>query len=372
MTAESPQHPAAPTGGDAERARLSDTGLDDLLRELLGRVQGVLDEQARWRLLLDAVVTMGADLSLDRLLSRIVAIAGDLAGAQYAALGVLGPGPDRLRTFITHGLSQTQVNEIGDLPTGHGLLGLIIDRPEPLRLHDIAEHPASYGFPPGHPPMKSFLGVPVRIRDRVFGNLYLTEKVGGGDFTEQDEAIVVALAAADDVAGQRRGQIQRSHRDRVSGRSGDHLEAETVRLRAGHDPRHVGVRHLATLYADTLVVAHEVRLDRRVDDEAFGFEDRAQVGASRTLAVGPGDVEHRRQPLLRIAEQREQLVDRVEPEPALRQRQRGQPIELCLDHGILGGGEILQSALPRLEGRFGSRAADCACPALRRTARFSL
>jgi len=200
MTAESPQHPAAPTGGDAERARLSDTGLDDLLRELLGRVQGVLDEQARWHLLLDAVVTMAADLSIDRLLSRIVAIAADLAGAQYAALGVLGSGRDRLRTFVTHGLSATQVSEIGDLPTGHGLLGLIIDRPEPLRLHDIAEHPASYGFPPGHPPMKSFLGVPVRIRDRVFGNLYLTEKVGGGDFTEQDEAIVVALAAAAGVA----------------------------------------------------------------------------------------------------------------------------------------------------------------------------
>ena len=86
-----------------------------------------------------------------------------------------------------------QVREIGDLPVGHGLLGLIIDRPEPLRLHDIAEHPASYGFPPNHPPMRSFLGVPVRIRDKVFGNLYLTEKVGGGDFTEQDEDIVAAL-----------------------------------------------------------------------------------------------------------------------------------------------------------------------------------
>lgn len=201
MMADSPRHAAGQeSAGEPGHPGLSDAGLDDLLRELLNRVHGVLDEQARWRLLLDAVVTMGADLSLDRLLSRIVAIAGDLAGAQYAALGVLGPGPDRLRTFITHGISPTQVNEIGHLPTGHGLLGLIIDRPEPLRLHDIAAHPASYGFPPRHPPMSSFLGVPVRIRDRVFGNLYLTEKVGGGDFTEQDEAIVVALAAAAGVA----------------------------------------------------------------------------------------------------------------------------------------------------------------------------
>ena len=93
-----------------------------------------------------------------------------------------------------------QVAEIGDLPSGHGLLGLIIDQPEPLRLHDIAEHPASYGFPDHHPPMRSFLGVPVRIGNRVFGNLYLTEKAGGGDFTAQDEAIVVALAAAAGVA----------------------------------------------------------------------------------------------------------------------------------------------------------------------------
>ncbi|WP_309648186.1 GAF domain-containing protein [Nocardioides sp.] len=180
---------------------LSDTGFDDLLREVLNRVHGVLDEQARWQLLLDAVVTMAADLSLDGLLSRIVRIAGDLAGAQYAALGVLGDGPDRrLRLFVTHGATDAQIQEIGDLPTGHGLLGLIIDRPEPLRLHDIAEHPASYGFPENHPPMRSFLGVPVRIRDKVFGNLYLTEKLGGGDFTAQDEEIVVALAAAAGVA----------------------------------------------------------------------------------------------------------------------------------------------------------------------------
>jgi signal transduction histidine kinase len=195
----SEQHRPAPPPGPA--SALEETGFDDLLREVLSRVHGVLDEQARWQLLLDAVVTMAADLTLDGLLARIVRIASDLAGAQYAALGVLGDGPGkRLRLFVTHGIDGTLVSEIGDLPTGHGLLGLIIDRPEPLRLHDIAEHPASYGFPPHHPPMASFLGVPVRIRDTVFGNLYLTEKFGGGDFTEQDEQIVVALAAAAGVA----------------------------------------------------------------------------------------------------------------------------------------------------------------------------
>ncbi len=180
---------------------LAETGFDDLLREVLARVDGVLNEQARWELLLDAVVTMAADLTLDELLSRIVRIASDLAGAQYAALGVIGNDTDRrLRLFITHGASEEQIQEIGELPTGHGLLGLIIDRPEPLRLHDISAHPASYGFPANHPPMNSFLGVPLRIRDKVFGNLYLTEKLGGGDFTTQDEEIVVALAAAAGVA----------------------------------------------------------------------------------------------------------------------------------------------------------------------------
>ncbi|HET9499559.1 MAG TPA: GAF domain-containing sensor histidine kinase [Marmoricola sp.] len=155
----------------------------------------------RWPLLLDAVVGIAADLSLDSVLGRIVETAGRLVDARYAALGVLGHDrEDRLRTFVHHGLSDDVVTQIGHLPRGHGLLGLLIDRPEPLRLHDIAEHPASYGFPPHHPPMHSFLGVPVRTRDRVFGNLYLTEKRDGVDFTEQDERIVVALAAAAGVA----------------------------------------------------------------------------------------------------------------------------------------------------------------------------
>ncbi|MFB9312714.1 GAF domain-containing protein [Nocardioides plantarum] len=176
---------------------LSRADFDELLREVLTRVEGVLDEQARLRLLLDAVVTMAADLTLDGVLARIVSIASTLVDAQYAALGVLGGGPGRrLRTFIHHGMDRGQVAEIGELPAGHGLLGRIIDHPEPLRLHDIAAHPESFGFPPHHPPMTSFLGVPVRIRDQVFGNLYLTEKAGGGDFTEEDEDVVVALAAA--------------------------------------------------------------------------------------------------------------------------------------------------------------------------------
>jgi len=184
-----------------DRDAIADAEFEDLLHEVLNRVNGALDEQERLRLLLDAVVSMGAGLSLDGVLARIVEIARELTGANYAALGVLDSGPkDGLRTFVHRGMNPVQVQEIGALPTGHGLLGLLVEKPQPLRLHEIASHPDSYGFPPGHPPMSSFLGVPVRIRDQVFGNLYLTEKVGGIDFSQEDEHMVIALATAAGVA----------------------------------------------------------------------------------------------------------------------------------------------------------------------------
>ncbi|EGD41809.1 GAF domain-containing sensor histidine kinase [Nocardioides sp. WG-D5] len=185
----------------AETTTLRSTPLDELLTEVLDRFTDARDEQVRWRLLLDAIVTMGAGLSIDDLLNRIVEVAKTLAGARYAALGVLASaGERRLRLFLTQGLTVEEQILIGDLPSGHGVLGLLIDHPEPVRLRDIAAHPASYGFPPNHPPMGSFLGVPVRIGEKVFGNLYLTEKIDGVEFTDQDERIVVALAAAAGVA----------------------------------------------------------------------------------------------------------------------------------------------------------------------------
>ncbi|MEV6810683.1 GAF domain-containing sensor histidine kinase [Micromonospora sp. NPDC051296] len=178
---------------------LSRVHLDELLQEMLDRVGEVMTSRERLRALLDAVVGIGTDLDLRSTLQRIVESACELAGARYGALGVVGP--DRmLHDFITHGISPELHAKIGDLPHGRGVLGLLIDDPKPLRMPDITQHPRSYGFPPHHPPMHTFLGVPVRIRDQVFGNLYLAEKQGGAQFTEDDEEIVVALAAAAGVA----------------------------------------------------------------------------------------------------------------------------------------------------------------------------
>ncbi len=183
---------------DSPRLDLPSLGrvrLDELLTELQGRVGEVLASRDRLRSLLDAVVVIGSDLDLRSTLERIVAAACDLARARYGALGVVGP--DRtLVEFVTHGMDAATRAEIGALPRGHGVLGLLIDEPRPIRLDDIMTHPRAYGFPPHHPPMHSFLGVPIRIRGHVFGNLYLSEKIGGGAFTDDDEEIVGALAVA--------------------------------------------------------------------------------------------------------------------------------------------------------------------------------
>jgi len=173
--------------------------LDELLAELQGRLATVAVTRDRMRGLLEAVVAIGSGLDLESTLRRIVETAVGLVDASYGALGVIG-GDNRLAEFIPVGLSQEEIARVHHWPEGRGLLGLLIEDPRPLRLADIAAHPASSGFPDGHPPMQSFLGVPVRVRDEVFGNLYLTNKRGGGEFTEDDEAVLVALGAAAGVA----------------------------------------------------------------------------------------------------------------------------------------------------------------------------
>jgi two-component system, NarL family, sensor histidine kinase DevS len=154
----------------------------------------------RTRALVEAGIALSSELSLDSLLQKLVETAAELTGAHYAALGVLDTSGEQLERFVTTGIDEETRGAIGDLPRGRGILGVLIRDPEPLRLSDLHQDPRSVGFPPDHPEMHSFLGVPVNLRGVVYGNLYLTEKEGGLDFDEEDEATVILLAAQAAVA----------------------------------------------------------------------------------------------------------------------------------------------------------------------------
>jgi signal transduction histidine kinase len=219
---------------------LSRVQLDDLLQELLDRVGEVMSSRERLSSLLSAVVGIGSDLDLHSTLQRIVVAAVHLVGAKYGALGVIGSDRN-LTEFITDGLTVTEHRRIGDLPTGRGVLGLLIDEPKPVRLANIADHPRSFGFPPNHPVMRSFLGVPIRIRDQVFGNLYLTEKADADEFSADDEEIVVALATAAGIA------IDNARLYEAAGRRQRWLEAtaEITTLLTSRVDRNRGLRLVA-------------------------------------------------------------------------------------------------------------------------------
>jgi len=172
--------------------------LDQLLTQLVERAHEVMAAQGRLRGLLRASQMVTRDLDLPAVLRRIVEAARELVGARYAALGVISPSGG-LAEFVHTGMPADAVARIGHLPEGKGLLGALIQDPRPIRLRRIASDPRSVGFPPGHPPMNSFLGVPIRIRDEVFGNLYLSESTKG-EFSAEDEELTLALAATAAVA----------------------------------------------------------------------------------------------------------------------------------------------------------------------------
>jgi signal transduction histidine kinase len=181
------------------RSLLPNLRLDDLLAELQVRLEAVLATRDRVNALFEAVVAVGTNLDIEVVLRGIVESAVSLVDARYGAMGVIGDG-GRLADFIPVGLTEEQIGRIHHWPEGRGLLGALIRDPRPVRITDLGQHELSSGFPAGHPPMTSFLGVPIRIRDEVYGNLYLTEKRGGGQFDDEDEAVLVALAAAAGVA----------------------------------------------------------------------------------------------------------------------------------------------------------------------------
>ncbi|SPT58105.1 Redox sensor histidine kinase response regulator devS [Actinomadura madurae] len=188
------------TGPDRARLILPQLQLDDLLAELQARLEAARSTRDRVHALLEAVVSIGSELDLESVLRRITEAATTLVDARYGALGVIGEEGERLVQFVTVGVSDEEIDAIGHWPHGHGILGLLIREPHPIRLPNLGEHPASSGFPAHHPPMRTFLGVPIRVRDEVFGNLYLTEKAGGGRFEDEDEVVVTALATAAGVA----------------------------------------------------------------------------------------------------------------------------------------------------------------------------
>jgi two-component system, NarL family, sensor histidine kinase DevS len=193
--------------------------------------ESILGEERLLRLI-DVGRALVAELDLERLLHRVLEVAQQLTGAKYAALGVLDDRRERLERFLTVGVDDATHKAIGDLPRGHGILGMLISDPRPLRLANVADHPQSYGFPLEHPAMHSFLGVPILVRGHAFGNLYLTEKAGG-EFDEADQEAVVILAewAAIAIENARLYRAVRGRRDELE-RTVTTLETTTAIARA--------------------------------------------------------------------------------------------------------------------------------------------
>ena len=173
--------------------------LRELLAEVQDRVDHIIERRDRLDGLVEAMLMVTAGLDLDRTLQTIVETATKLVDARYGALGIRGEG-HQIVDFVLAGMGAAELAEIGRAPQGIGVLGVLLDDPKSIRLDEISNHPASVGFPPNHPPMHTFLGVPIRIREEIYGNLYLTEKAGGRPFSDDDEVLVEALAAAAGIA----------------------------------------------------------------------------------------------------------------------------------------------------------------------------
>lgn len=233
--------------------------------------------ERRAELLLDALANIGRGLDLETTLNRLSETAARLVGARYAALGVLGPG-GRISRFLTVGLTPEQVHAIGPYPTGHGILGELIRHPVPLRLHDITDHPASVGFPANHPPMHSFLGAPLRVHGAAFGNLYLTEKEDGGDFTEEDQRLLEALASGASVAIENAHLYEESRLRERRSRANDDISR---RVLTGYSPDEVltliGEHALQVAAADLAIIAIPERESGRLVVRAAAGPDAGRL-----------------------------------------------------------------------------------------------
>jgi signal transduction histidine kinase len=227
-----------------------------------------LDAQRLARLI-DVGRSLLSELDLDVVLDRLLETAADLTGARYAALGILDDPRRELARFLTRGIDEATHQAIGDLPRGRGILGVLIDDPRPLRLEDVGDHPRSYGFPPGHPPMRTFLGVPIVIRGDAWGNLYLTEKSGGRAFTAEDEEATIVLAdwAAIAIENARLYRDVAARRDELE-RAVRGLQATATIARAiGGETELERVLELVVKRGRALVDAHDVLILLKEGDE---------------------------------------------------------------------------------------------------------
>jgi signal transduction histidine kinase len=254
--------------------------LDELLAELQVRLQAVLATRDRVNALFEAVIAVGTNLDIEVVLREIVDAAVNLVDATYGAMGVIGES-GRLAEFIPVGISEAEIAGIHHWPEGRGLLGALITDPKPMRISELSKHALSAGFPEGHPSMRSFLGVPIRVRNEVYGNLYLTDKRGGAEFDEEDEAILVALAAAAGVAIENARLYDEARRQQRWMTA----SAEVTRmLFSGAEPSEA-LKLITTLSlemsgADLVVLAHPT-----ADRTALRIEHAAGDGAQEALGL---------------------------------------------------------------------------------------
>ncbi|GHF52147.1 signal transduction histidine kinase [Amycolatopsis bartoniae] len=270
------------TEGSAQstlRGTLSQLRLRELLVEVQDRIERLVGARDQMDVLLESVLAIAGGLELDATLRRIVHAAMELVDCRYGALGVLDADGGGLAEFVYEGITEAGRSRIGHLPKGRGLLGLLIDQPRPLRLADLTAHTAAAGFPAGHPPMHSFLGVPILVRDKVFGNLYLTEKADGQPFTEDDQVVVQALVAAAGIAVENARLYEETRLRQRWQEATSEIRAE---LLAAADPR--AVLRLIAERARTLTGADYTFLARPDDPELPPEEVTTLV---ITMADGP-------------------------------------------------------------------------------------